>query len=749
MADVKVPKLLHKMSLASQKAWYKKQGMEMPSATKPAEGEGKSAAAAKKVKVAPRKAVEIKPGSIRAINQARQDAYKGRQPIGATGSGGHSVMAGSNMSTAKGIIAGIKAGYNPRVSLNPYEGLTAKEKKAMKSEEVEQVDEIVAETNYRRPSMREIDAALDAERKGNTEPANKLRDIMRAKKAAQAQSSKEWAAKRPAQKFPVYEPGRRYVGDSVELDGPVIDEVTKKEAEAVLGGPVKGKPKMPPGKQPAGYRYVRGLARKAMKAGQFDVPTARPQELDTRDLMDVHNALHIPRGSSSMDEEVGQQAGKYEVKKTHTEYNDREPEPEDEYQEMQGVRTTRYDIHHNGSKVGELEHEDYFGTIHGHLHGKDLPEISGYAGARYGAKPHEILHTFLNSKTGQKWASNLHKYQKEEVEQVEEKLTAADPASKWISDFVNSDNPKFEGKSKKERIQQALGAYYAAKRGTNEEAEQVDEGAASHHGVAIDNSRLDKPKNISGLARKHGGQHLYRDPHGSVYVFSNKDGAKSFKDVVGSAASHIKADQTRKIMKMKELGEDVEQIDEAKTKMTDAHKKIARQVHRDLKSDEPVSQAYGFRVRQTHNLIRKKYGSNWRALAGINEEVEQIDELKKSTLASYIPKAANRMAAASRLQGEFRATDADTTKDPFHHQVAQGNSFQTMADRFKASAMKKQKGIQRATARLAKEEAEGKTPKTDTEVSLARMHGNPKKITYGDIVKARIASAKKKVLNKD
>ena len=42
---VKVPPLLHKMSLASQKAWYKKHGMEMPST--PAAG-GKSAAQAKK-----------------------------------------------------------------------------------------------------------------------------------------------------------------------------------------------------------------------------------------------------------------------------------------------------------------------------------------------------------------------------------------------------------------------------------------------------------------------------------------------------------------------------------------------------------------------------------------------------------------------------------------------------------------------------------------------------------------------------
>jgi len=55
----------------------------------------------------------------------------------------------------------------------------------------------------------------------------------------------------------------------------------------------------------------------------------------------------------------------------------------------------------------------------------------------------------------------------EEVEQVDEVLTKSDPASKWIHDFVHSDNPKFKGKSKEERKKQALGAYYAKQR--NEE----------------------------------------------------------------------------------------------------------------------------------------------------------------------------------------------------------------------------------------------------------------------------------------
>ena len=53
-------------------------------------------------------------------------------------------------------------------------------------------------------------------------------------------------------------------------------------------------------------------------------------------------------------------------------------------------------------------------------------------------------------------------------ETLEEKLKASDPTGKWIHDFVHSDDPKFAGKSKKERIRMALGAAYGAKK-TNED----------------------------------------------------------------------------------------------------------------------------------------------------------------------------------------------------------------------------------------------------------------------------------------
>lgn len=64
-------------------------------------------------------------------------------------------------------------------------------------------------------------------------------------------------------------------------------------------------------------------------------------------------------------------------------------------------------------------------------------------------------------------ANKLRSIQAEEVEvdeatmeELHEVLSKDAEAGDWIHDFVHSDNPKFAGKSKKERIKMALGAYY-------------------------------------------------------------------------------------------------------------------------------------------------------------------------------------------------------------------------------------------------------------------------------------------------
>jgi hypothetical protein len=71
----------------------------------------------------------------------------------------------------------------------------------------------------------------------------------------------------------------------------------------------------------------------------------------------------------------------------------------------------------------------------------------------------------------------MKKFKELREHSLEEKLKASDPAGKYVSDFVHSDNPKFEGKSKAKRIQMGLAASYAAKgKSKNEEVESVEEG---------------------------------------------------------------------------------------------------------------------------------------------------------------------------------------------------------------------------------------------------------------------------------
>lgn len=43
---------------------------------------------------------------------------------------------------------------------------------------------------------------------------------------------------------------------------------------------------------------------------------------------------------------------------------------------------------------------------------------------------------------------------------ISEKLSRSDPISVWIDDFLNSKDPRFVGKTRKQRRQMALGAYF-------------------------------------------------------------------------------------------------------------------------------------------------------------------------------------------------------------------------------------------------------------------------------------------------
>jgi len=607
MADVKVPALLHKMSKAAQKAWYKKNNMTMPSEV---EGGGRSAAAAKRVVApAPRKQMAAAPQSVRAMNTARQQAYYakgGRQPIGAGGSGGSSSMAGSNMSTAKGIVAGIKAGFNPKVSLNPYEGMTAKEKKSMKKEEVEQIEE------------------------GN--PANKAK-----KKEAIRQLGLK------AMKAGKVDPARGYIPqragrEQLKKEETKMNEVTKKEAEETLGGPVKTKPKMPPGKQPEGYRYVRALARRAMKAGLKKEEVEQVDEAGyqvvgtTKDKETFRSKVH-PKKADAL-------STHYKMTKSRKYKDIKLVKVQEEVEQMDEARRRMS----AAEKLGRAFDQEQQRSALSRQRGLDLLK----------QKDTEKMQNKLAS--GKMSPSEvMTKLKKEETEEstmkyIEEKLTAADPASKWISDFVKSDNPKFAGKSKKERIQQALGAYYAKKRGTNEETEQVDEvnrnktKTDDYGGRYLDS--INRDKEIKELERK-------------ISKMSPNDGG-------GRYLAGLKLD------KMKAMKEEVEQVDEVNAR----------------NSFVATQQALTPRAKD----VKASVGTTRRDAAVTNKYARRISKLSG---------------------GDYSKQDV------------KGN-----------------------LKSLAKEEAEGKVAVTPKEKSLAAHHGDKTKITFGDVLKARLKSAAAKKMGK-
>ena len=74
---------------------------------------------------------------------------------------------------------------------------------------------------------------------------------------------------------------------------------------------------------------------------------------------------------------------------------------------------------------------------------------------------------------------------------INEALSKADPIDKWISDFVNSDDPKFATKSKKERIEMAKGAYYGAQKEDVMQPNGLEEG---HFEITYNHPQFSKPR---------------------------------------------------------------------------------------------------------------------------------------------------------------------------------------------------------------------------------------------------------------
>lgn len=111
----------------------------------------------------------------------------------------------------------------------------------------------------------------------------------------------------------------------------------------------------------------------------------------------------------------------------------------------------------------------------------------------------------------------------------------------------------------------------------------------------------------------------------------------------------------------------------------------------------------GLRSAHAEHLKNQKDSSKETAkslikLAKMKEEVEQIDELSKSTLGSYVKSAARDVGASRKLGADFKNM-ADKSRNPSSKAAAS-----RLSDKFDAVAQKRHAGIGKAVERLAKEE---------------------------------------------
>ena len=145
------------------------------------------------------------------------------------------------------------------------------------------------------------------------------------------------------------------------------------------------------------------------------------------------------------------------------------------------------------------------------------------------------------------------------------------------------------------------------------------------------------------------------------------------------------------------VAEEVDQIEERNKENARMRKMMDASRGARFKAQNPnmvPGREKGHKTGQQHN---KAIG---RALRNTKEEVEQVDELKKSTLASYIGKAAGNVAVTSRLGAEFRR-DGEKVRNKERSKTLHniGRDFLRQAD-------KRRIGIKKAANKLAKEEVE-------------------------------------------
>lgn len=203
--------------------------------------------------------------------------------------------------------------------------------------------------------------------------------------------------------------------------------------------------------------------------------------------------------------------------------------------------------------------------------------------------------------------------------ELHEVLSADAQAGDWIHDFVHSDNPKFEGKSKKERIKMALGAYYAKQRNEEVEIEEAFNTPGKNplkrvwvHGTGY-NTHAIYGETHAGETVKVSGGHGYENAKAKAKRLADKHGLSSTSKYGVNFAQAA--------------NEEVEQISE--TPVTKA-KPPYRPASIDPETGKPRAAPKGtYAYDQAQRALAKKSKSTCKeeTMKSYNQFVEELDDL--------------------------------------------------------------------------------------------------------------------------
>jgi hypothetical protein len=270
-------------------------------------------------------------------------------------------------------------------------------------------------------------------------------------------------------------------------------------------------------------------------------------------------------------------------------------------------------------------------------------------------------------------------------EQINEVLSKDATAGDWIHDFVHSDNPKFEGKSKEKRKQMALAAYYAKQQNEEVELEEGDLSVrhlynkfADAHVGGNDTKPTEKAiKKVHGdkvfaHMKKAANANAKGDMDGEERHFDNAQTAAKKTDRIGGTVGRGRSEFMRK---RREWSEEVE-IDENAPVAPVPDKKYIK--------GTPEHKAYKATKKPINGMpTNVKEGS----MKSFKEMVQSIDELSKGTLGSYIKKAKGSAIGSSQVMGMGSSMTGQKTQDKAEKTV-----------------QKRASGINKAVDRLTNEE---------------------------------------------